>query len=378
METSLHGSGQLDYEIAPSQDDKTTPTSEAIQAGPSNPQNTSLQLEPTQVDGASGSVGGAPGNVNQGLAEVEQLKTDMASVWGMSRDSPHNTVTTGTPSHPHTPPESHTDMELEPELKPPAPSSPPHTTHTTNDVTPPHPHTVTNDNMLSTADNPVAMETDDATNTQTNQQSNTSAVVAVATEQQISAPWFSLTPRSPCETKPSVAMATALPNGIPEGQFQLVSTTTGGQLGGGMMQYYLTPSGAVAAAPAQVGYALVGNTLVPQQFLAGQQQLLISQGGVQYVVGGGAGGLMGLGGMAMVQGAEGGAVLQAVGGEGVSLVMSEKVTGAGENNTLQNHVAQATPTPARIDDVVHNQPQQAAVTETKPISPVATNGEWIT
>ena len=181
-----------------------------------------------------------------------------------------------------------------------------------------------------------------------------SASGSAGTTEEPSVPWFSLMPRSPCDPKPVVAMA-AVQN---EGQFQLVATTPGGQQilapqqqvlqPPGVMQYYITPSGALAAASptqqVQMAYALVGNTLVPQQILtaaAPQQQYIVSQGGIQYMVGG-TGGLMGLGGLGGVavvpqgqQGlvqalgdggtmvhaiGEGGAVIQALGGGGAIVV----------------------------------------------------------
>ena len=209
--------------------------------------------------------------------------------------------------------------------------------------------------MATTTTNTVAMETKPqevvSVDLQT-AQSASNPVVVMATEE-ASIQWFSLTPRAPCETKPTVTVA-AVQNGIggPGSQYQLVATTPGGQQilapqqqilqsPGGAMQYYLTPSGALAVAPAppaqqvQMGYALVGNTLVPQQYLtaaAPQQQYIVTQGGIQYMVGG-VGGLMGLGGLggvAMVPqgGIQQQGLVQAIGEGGAGMLGATTATAA--------------------------------------------------
>ena len=454
IETSLHGSGQLDYDAplpplsAPETSsslsiNQITPTTEAVQVEPSRQSSINASVLPTQLGRAADSVGGVSNDV--GVAsrdvgvvsrdvgvvsrEVEELKNDMTAVWSMNRDvkssssatapptvTPHTPITTVTPSQP---PQSHSQtssMEWEPHHPTSSGNIPP--THTVTPSHPPSPHN-SNPAVATTTTNPVAMETEETPESQTNQQSTSephAAAVSMTTEQQISTPWFSLTPRSPCETKPAVTMATtALQNGITEAQYQLVTTATGGQqllaqaTPSGMMQYYITPSGAIAAAPSQqlqVGYALVGNTLVPQQYMttptaAPQQQFLVTQGGVQYLVGGGASGLLGLGGMAMlpqtgggVAIGQGGALVQTVGGGGGAIVLGGggggvvvvqgDGTGLASANTTASVAAQpvsgerAQPLTNHIaapinDDVTPSVVMETReVVETKPVSPVVT------
>ena len=408
METSLRGSGQLEYETTPSQPSSSNQITALPEAVQDSSLHSTTQQPPLQSVPTTANEVGVASRVSHGLEEVEKLKTDMASVWGMSREAEPacHPLTTGTPSHSDTGGQSHSqdNMEWNSGLTS-QPSdnhhSPPHTDNN-HTITPSHTQSPPPDNKPSVANDPVAMETDDPT-AQTNVQINSSGAVAMDTEQVVS-PWFSLTPRSPCETKPTVATTMALPNGIAEGQLQLVATAAGNQLvqSGGVMQYYITPSGALAAAPAQMGYALVGNTLVPQQYLAtaaAQQPYIISQGGVQYVVGGGAGGLIGLGGVAVMPqpagggasglvGAvgEGGAVLQAVGdsgsvvmapgdtvavGDGVRSASGDGVRGTrGVADEVKVHSSHR-PELAQQED--HNKPQ-TDIQMTKPISPLATNG----
>ena len=306
------------------------------------------------------------------ISEMEVLKSDMTSVWSMSRDlrfeaTEATAKTTATldilhTAGPSSPPHplaagSHAQDAMEQEPKPKSPSPPllnyhshsstpqdctgdPHIHSLPTHTPPPSQHNspaalpsdadlpMKNNTSVDTVTvNPVAMETETVAAPQVDQSSSTT--------KEPSTPWFSLTPRVPCETKPTVAMTAVVQNGVGEGQFQLVATTPGGQQPlapqqqilqpPGVMQYYITPSGAITAAPTQqvqMGYALIGNTLVPQQYLAApQQQLIVSQGGIQYVVGG-TGGLMGLGGVAVVpQSGLGGAqgVVQAISGGGAAL-----------------------------------------------------------
>ena len=296
----------------------------------------------------------------KGLSEVDELKNDMTSVWGMSRsvkyDSENQTespppsitphVTTVTPSHQHqSPTVSHSRDSMEWESKSPV-SSHHHSSHAppsqgapinNGDTTAHQHHTITTHTLTSSQPHPsdtsplqtkssVAMETE----TKQIDQSSSRTTVAMTTDEP-SFPWFSLTPRTPCETKPVVAVATA---GISEGGgYQVIGP--GGQSvltpqqqllpSSGVMQYYITSSGALAAPTQQVqmGYALVGNTLVPQQFLAApQQQFIISQGGIQYVVGG-TGGLVGLGGLGGV------AVVPSGGGLGGQQGLVQTIGGGG-------------------------------------------------
>ena len=443
IETSLHGSGQLDYELTQSNDSKPTLSNqhipmEALQSNATPPktitQPAAPKSEPSEVGGASSRTGVLR---SKAMSEVEVLKNDMSSVWSMSREMKYgSTAKQGHDSKASSVDDSHTlqEMVVEESLTPPkthftnitpshmhvsgggqescshddkSPSPTPqynldhHSSHSyphlshhhpslphspqpcmqptadgktqdgtgdtqhTHTITPPHHHSPTpppsqpvpnvkspteTNSSVAMATTPVAMETETVVvnvNPQADQLAS-SSIIAMTTEEP-TIPWFSLTPRSPCETKPTVAMAT-IPNGIGEGQFQLVATTQGGQQilasqqqvlqAPGLMQYYITPSGALAAAAptqqVQMGYALVGNTLVPQQYLttsAPQQQYIVSQGGVQYLVGG-TGGLMGLGGLGgvavvpqggmgqhgLVQaiggGSEGGAIVQAIGDGG--------------------------------------------------------------
>ena len=451
IETSLHGSGQLDYEVAPSNDDnhnsssanQITPTAEAMQAGSSrqppiyaSPQNVSPAGNQVSGGVVSQEVGGVSGGtvsqvvgvVSQEVGvvskAVEKLKKDMTAVWSMSSDvrslsatapptiNPH-IPTTSTPSQP---PESHSQtggMECEPDSNKQDPEPSSSADHHT--LTPSHPPSPPHDKsppVATTATNPVAMETEKTPDPQTNQQSTSDSAAVPMTTEQISTSWFSLTPRSPCETKPAVTVATAaLQNGVTEAQYQLVATTAGGQqllaqpTPSGMMQYYITPSSAVAAAPTQqlqVGYALVGNTLVPQQYLAAatpQQQFLVSQGGVQYLVGGGASGLLGVGGMAVlpqtggVAIGEGGALVHTLGERGGAVVLGGAggvVTEDEAANTtalsvggvraeaVTNHVAAPTDppcdvTPSQTQDAVAMETRESV--ETKPVSPVVSKGQ---
>ena len=337
IETSLHGSGQLDYEVAqykdinPTPSNQITPTKETMQADDTV---NSPQIEPTRE--VSHDVG-----VVSRLSEVEELKNDMVSVWGMSRERSYDNhhqahITTGTPSQPAAA-VSHSRTTVEWESHTPQVTQ----NSTTHTITSSHHHSAHSSQTMTTSDddlvtiattNPVSMETETTVSPKFDQSKTASATITMTTKE---SPWFSLTPRSPCETRPAaVPMATVAGAQTAEGQYQLVSTAGGLQQqilqpSAGMMQYYITPSGTVATQQVQVGYALVGNTLVPQQYVttAPQQQFIISQGGIQYLVGG-TGGLMGLGGLAVVpQGglAIGEGVVQAIAG-GSTVVMGDAAT----------------------------------------------------
>ena len=388
--TSLRGSGLLDSEDIT--DSTTKLSSVSDQLLNNEPMNVS-QIEPTTTEGVGSEVSsnevGVAGDevgVARGLREVEVLKNDMTSVWSMSRDilSPvathtnNNTTSSIDKSH------SHVDMEWESKksgthhsLSQQQSHIPSPTNQIAQNIT--EEHTSSQHSLLTsqqspthnslpmetkssdaTSDNPVAMETDINTNIQQVDQSTSNATVSVTTNN-LSFPWFSLTPRSPCETKPAVTMATAITNSLSSGQYQLIATGPDGQQiittpqqqqqqqqqqilqSSGVMQYYLTPSGALTAAtPAaatqqiQMGYALVGNTLVPQQYITTataaatpQQHYILSQGGVQYVITGeAAGGLMGfggLGGVAVVpQGGLGGqgGLVQTINSDGSTVVQA--------------------------------------------------------
>lgn len=434
IETSLLASGQLDYEGAPTHDknenssstNQITLSAEAMDLGSSRQPAlaTSSQSVPTPTN----QVGGVSGGVAS-----QEVKKDVAGVWSnrevespMATPSLTSHISTNTSSQP---PESHSQtdaMELDSDPKPQPPvencgSSPPHPTPTPA-TDPPSLPTDNNPLVTTTTSDHVAMETEEAPESQTNQQSVSAQSVPTTTEQ-TSMPWFSLTPRSPCETKPAVTMATAaLQNGTTEPQYQLMTTAGGQQLltqatPSGVMQYYITSSGAIAAAAPtqqlQMGYALVGNTLVPQQYLtaAPQQQFIVSQGGVQYLVGGGTSGLLGLGGVAVVPQTggvavgEGGAVLQTLGDGGGPVVLGGgggvMVGGGGGGVLLGDQTALAsaggsvaaksvggvregaevTTNHIPSNDVTDDKQQEPVaketreVMETKPISPVISKGQ---
>ena len=106
-------------------------------------------------------------------------------------------------------------------------------------------------------------------------------------------PWFSLTPRQPCETPPIITLTQQQPNGgwsqVTSSASQQYTMTTAGTAPP-MPQYaYVTPSQPVLQ-QVGIGYTLVGNTLVPQaQYISVSpsqqvQYVVANQQGVQYVV----------------------------------------------------------------------------------------------
>ena len=141
--------------------------------------------------------------------------------------------------------------------------------------------TATSSSTSSSSNTAVtAMDQTMASSSSSSNNKSTPSLISQPTEHN----WFSILPRKPCEILHYLqADGTALLNSQQQALMvapQYVMATAGGGYA------YVTPGGAVIGQPlvqqVQVGYTLVGNTLVPQtQYIVGQNPLAV--GGQQYM-----------------------------------------------------------------------------------------------